>query len=588
MSTTSSRVLRVLADLKVRVTGHLLADLKVRPTYVVAIALAILCGDVASSQSPRFFSDDPIAREPDPEDASGAQPDDIGLVYDLGYNLFVTAGRVAPNTRARNINTIDEVPDSSWFTNRIGAHAMTVDEITRGPLVGPPPAAEKWTIIREKSSGYAPGFTARGARGETWFISFDPPSNPKGATAAIVIANKLFWALGYHQVETFLTHIDPRRVEIDPKATVRRPNGKRTPFTQNDLEEVLERAARNADGTYEAAASRLLQGKILGPFRYSGTRPDDPNDIVPHEERRELRALRVFGAWTNLTDLKAGNTLDVLVTENGRGVVRHFLQDVGSTFGMGANGPHDWDEGWEYFYEGGATRKRLLTFGFGLSPWQTVPYEKFDSVGRLEGDRFDPTTWKPHTPTTGYVDMRADDAFWAARRVMAFSDELIRAAVKTGALTEAGAEQYFADALIKRRNAIGRAYLPAINPIVDPKLSASGVLTFTNAAVQYGVAEAPESYKAVWSTFDNATGATTHVGDSEGREASLQAPSGLSGTTGSFIRVDLSAVSAAHPSWAQPVVLHFRRVSDGWKLVGLERQPDGPPPAPKSRPSQEK
>jgi hypothetical protein len=552
------------------------AFMKTRVLVVVA-ATVVCAGAAVSTQSPRFFSDDPIATEPDTEDASGAQPTDIGLAYDLSYNIFVTKERTPSNKRARNINTVDEVPDSSWFTNRIGSRAVTVDDIVRGPNVGPAPAPEKWVIIREKSAGFAPGFTALDASGETWFISFDPPPNPKGATGAMVIANKLFWTLGYNQVETFLTKIDPRRVQIDPTATVRRPNGERTPFTHSDLAAVLERAARNADGTYEAAAARQLRGKILGPFRYEGTRPDDPNDIVPHEERRELRALRVFGAWTNLTDLKAGNTLDTLVIENGRSVVKHYLQDVGSTFGMGANGPHDWDEGWEYFYQAGTTRKRLLTFGFGLSPWQTVPYMDYESVGRFEGDRFDPTTWKPHIPTTGYIDMRPDDAFWAARRVMAFSDELIRAVVKTGEFTETGAEEYLADVLIKRRNAIGRAYLPAINPIVDPKLSGSGALTFDNAAVQHGL-EAPESYKAVWSTFDNATGATTHIGDSDGREPRLQAPSGLAGAPGSFIRVELSAVSAAHPAWAQPIVVHFRRGSDGWKLVGLERLPDGPPP----------
>ena len=156
---------------------------------------------------------------------------------------------------------------------------------------------------------------------------------------------------------------------------MRRPSGARTAFARADLEAVFERAARNADGTYRVAAARQLPGKILGGFRYEGTRPDDPNDIVPHEHRRELRALRVFGAWTNLTDMKAGNTLDTLVTENGRGVVKHYLQDVGSTFGMGANGPHDWDEGWEYFYQGDTTRKRLLSFGFALSPWQTARYQ---------------------------------------------------------------------------------------------------------------------------------------------------------------------------------------------------------------------
>jgi hypothetical protein len=556
-----------------------MASITLRHAIGTIVAAVILAGTAVSTQGPKFYRDDPITREPDPEDASGAQPQDVGLTYDLSYNLFVTSGRQPSNRRAGNINTIDEVPDSSWFTNRMGWRAVTADELRRGASVGAAPAPEQWTIIREKSSGYAPGFTARDASGETWFLSFDPPSNPSGATAAMVIASRLFWALGYNQVETFLTTVDPRRITISPDATARRPNGDRTPFTRSDLDAVLERAARNPDGTYRAAAARQLGGRILGPFRYEGTRPDDPNDIVPHEERRELRALRVFGAWTNLTDLKAGNTLDTLEMVNGRGVITHYLQDVGSTFGMGANGPHDWDEGWEYFYEGGPTLKRLLTLGFGLSPWQTVPYTEYPSVGRFEGTRFDPTTWKPHTPTTAYMDMRADDAFWAARRVMAFSDDLIRAAVSTGQFTEPGAEQHLGDVLIARRDAIGRAYLVAVNPIVNPALSAAGELRFVNAAVQHGFAEPPASYKAVWSAFDNTTGATTPIGESEGREPSLTAPAALATASAQFVRVDLSAVSPAHPSWAQPVSAHFRRGSGGWTLVGLERLADGAPPA---------
>jgi hypothetical protein len=536
--------------------------------------VAALSVATASTQRRRFYDDDPIAREPEPEDASKAQREDIGLFYELTYNLFATAGRKPSNTRAQNVNTVDEVPDSSWFTNRV-VSALPLDQIVRGPNVGRPPAPDKWVIIREKASGYAPGFTARDANGETWFVSFDPPSNPKGATAALVIANRIFWALGYNQVETFLTRIDLTHVEIAAAATARRPSGARTRFTQDDLDAVLGRAARNADGTYEVAAARALPGKILGPFRYEGTRPDDPNDIVPHEHRRELRALRVFGAWTNLTDWKAGNTLDSLITENGQSVVKHYLQDVGSTFGMGANGPHDWDEGWEYFYQGNTTRRRLLSFGFALSPWQTARYTIYDSVGRFEGDRFDPTTWKPHTPTTAYVEMRADDAFWAAQRVVAFTDDLIRAIVKTGGLTDAPAEQQLADVLIKRRDAIGRAYLTRINPVVNPVLTASGLLTFGNAAVEHRFAEAPDSYRAVWYAFDNTTGTSTHIADTSGRDQ-LQAPTGLPGAPGSYVKVALSAASTSHPEWSQPIDVYFRKAASGWTLVGLERMPNAP------------
>jgi hypothetical protein len=545
-------------------------------TRIAAFVMLAGLATTVFTATPAFFDDDPISREPESRSAANAKPLGIELFFEYSYNLFVNANKRPSERRAGNINTIDEVPDSSWFTNRVGTTPVTPQQLARGVNSETAPSPEKWVLLREKSAGTNPGFTARDANGVTWFLQFDAPEYPEASSAAVEIATKLFWGLGYNQVETFITSFDPARVEIDPKATYRRPSGARTPFTRDDITRILERAARNPDGTYRASAGRLLPGKVLGSFRYNGTRSDDPNDLVPHERRRELRALRVFGAWTNLVDWKAGNTLDVLVEEQGRSVIKHYLQDVGSSFGM-ANNLHEWDMGWEYYYDGPAAKRRFLTYGFGLSPWQTVPYTFYPSIGYFEGDQFDPTTWKPQTPVLPYIEMRADDAFWAARRVMAFSDDLIRAAVHTGQYSDAAAEQHMSAVIIKRRDAVGRAYLPAINPIVAPRLDASGRLTFQNAAVDAGFAEAPAEYRAAWLRFDNATGQTRPLAETRSATPSMPAPAELTSiATGGFVEIDLAAESTAHPSWNVPIRTHFRRTADGWKLVGLERLGDKP------------
>ena len=466
------------------------------------------------------------------------------------------------------------MPDSSWFTNRIGARPISNEELLRAANVGVPPDPSKWVLIREKSSGAHPGFTAKDAKGETWFLQFDPPYFAEGATAAVAIASKIFWALGYNQVESFLTVYDPKNASIDPKATVRRPNGKRTRFQQDDVDAILERVARNKDGTYRVVAGRLLSGKILGGYHYSGTRPDDPNDIVPHEHRRELRALRVFGAWTNLTDLKNANTLDTLTTENGKTIVKHYLQDVGSTFGV-CNDYYEWDLSYEYFLERGPSWKRFFTLGFGLSPWQTVNYREFPAVGKFEGKVFDPRKWRPQTPTTAYMELRDDDAFWAAQRVAAFTDDMIRAIVHTGEISNPEAEKYLADVLIERRDRIKSIYLTQVNPIVKPRFDGQG-LTFENAAVAGGVANGSVAYRASWMLFDNATGTTRPLSETTSETTTIAAPSGV--PSSGFIAVDIAADSTTYPTWKQPVRAYFRHDGGKWTLVGLERMPDKTPP----------
>src|SRR5262245_5739337 len=195
-----------------------------RTKIFVVVSLVWFAGAIGgpgstSATSSRSYRDDPILREPEPQDADGAAPSGLDLLYELSYNLFALPGRKPSGLRAENINTIDEVPNSSWFTNRIGTRALTIDEIVRGPIVGAPPDPSHWVIAREKTSGSHPGITATDAAGTTWFLEFDPSYYPNAATAAPVMATKIFWALGYNQVESFISTFDPKRVSIDPKAT---------------------------------------------------------------------------------------------------------------------------------------------------------------------------------------------------------------------------------------------------------------------------------------------------------------------------------------------------------------------------------
>jgi hypothetical protein len=530
----------------------------------------------------KFYRDDPITVEPETQDASGVVPWKVDLFYDLMLNQFARPGQPA-GPRAQNVNTIDEVPDSSWFTNRILARPLSLEEAVRGATSGNGPASGTWKVIHAKTEGDAPGFTIRDSAGDTWFLAFDSKSNPEGATAAAVIASRIFWALGYFQAEYFISELRREQLEMDPEATFAPPSHRVRPMQLKDIDPVLARAARRPNGSYRVLASRLLPGKALGGFQYYGTRSDDPNDVVPHEHRRELRALKVFGAWTNLVDMKTLNTMDTLITENGRARVRHYLLDVGSTFGVGANGPREWTEGYEYLFEGDKTKKRLVSFGFYLQPWQTVPYRESPALGRFEGQRFDPEAWKSRVPAAAVLRADDEDTFWAARRVMAFSDELIRALVKTGRYTRQADEEQLGSVLIQRRDKIGQVYLTRLNPLVDFALDGSGVLTFDNAAVRAGVAKQAGSYAVNWSSFDNHSGATTRLGEAQGAGPRLTAPASLPQAGGSYLLAEVRVLGTPYPSWSQPVRVYFRRVNNGWKLVGVERNRNETAPASNGR-----
>ena len=108
-----------------------------------------------------------------------------------------------------------------------------------------------------------------------WFLSFDGHDNPIAPTAAAMVATKLFWALGYNQVETYLTTVRPENIVIGETATVRE-HGKRRRADERRRRRCARAVGGSADGSYRAVAGRAVSGRPLGGFSYPGTRPDDP------------------------------------------------------------------------------------------------------------------------------------------------------------------------------------------------------------------------------------------------------------------------------------------------------------------------
>jgi hypothetical protein len=547
------------------------AALAIATTVTVGAGASML----ASAAAPRFFDDDPIWVERHTQDASGMKPTEINLFVELTRNLF--SGRpVASGLRAGNLNSVEAVPDSSWFTNRAGSRLLTAADIERGPNTTGGPAAGAWTITASKSDGVTPGFTVTDAAGQRWFLKFDPPGYRGMTTGTEVTVTKLMWALGYHVPENHIAYLQRDQLVLGKSAKFTPAGGSKRPMRASDIDALLERANREADGSYRVVASRSLPGKPIGRISFTGTRPDDPNDLVAHEDRRELRGYGVFAAWLNHVDAKAVNTLDTLISDEGGAYVRHNLVDFGSALGSGGVAPADYWAGSEYLFESRQVGRQIVGFGFAYPKWHTAAFYEAPSIGRLPLDNgaFNPELWRPRVPNPAFLQARADDKFWAAERVMAMSTDLIRAAVRAGEFGDPDAEAFLVRALAERRDAIGRAYLPAVNPIVEPALGADGTLTFRNAAVDADVAKAPDGYRAVWATFDNATGTSRHFGEAVVRTTEVAAPAALPRTPGSFVKVELSAVGSEQASWQAPVNAYFQLRAIGWQLVGFERMPE--------------
>lgn len=458
---------------------------------LLCLLAAVCFGSACASAQPRFRDAPPVWRVDD--DQNIAEPEVREFEAKEYYaNVFALQRidrmlQLRDEELAGNVNSLEEVPDSTWFQNRIGVRAIEPSEAASGSDAGGPPR-RPFTLIGGKLGIGHPSFVLQDGTGRRFKVRFDTQQNPQLRTTADVVVNRILWTAGYNVPSDHVFELRREELRIAPNATYVNAQKSEDPLDHRAIDAILFTAHRREDGVYRAVASQLVRGVAKGGFKPNGQRSDDANDRVRHEHRRELRGLRVLAAWLAYTDIREDNTLDVYVTQNGRRFLKHYLVDFGEALSGHAADSGRPEDGWEHYLDWEMQTKAIFSFGLWKRPWEDVRAAPWPSVGSFAAEPFDPRAWREVYPYWPFAEMDASDAYWAAKLVMRFDRPLLNAIVGEASLSDRDAAHYLVDTLLLRRNAIGRAYIESVTSLDDFELSADN-LCMTDLSVRYGFAK---------------------------------------------------------------------------------------------------
>ncbi len=537
----------------------------------------VLCG----CNAPVRFSDRAILwREPDtapiPVPATtDALPDYIGL-RDVAYLPLDRELKLDYFREAVNVNALDEVPDSTWFEDlrriaddrgQMRLRSFSSAQMERGAMLDDPEPKPPFTVTKGKGAGANLGFEVKDALGRKYLFKMDPPGLVGLDTSTEVVATRLAWASGWNVPSETLVDFKASDLRLSPEATTRDPRlNSKLPLTRALLDQMLHTAPAAADGTIRAIASRWIAGQIVGPFAYFGRRHDDANDRVPHEDRRDLRGFGTFSMWINNIDSLETNTLDSYVGKTGKGHLLHYQQDVGGAFGARAEEPISWWMGTDIYLAPSRILTSLLTVGLIKQPWDgdNVRVDRarlvaaYPELGNFDWEHFEPAHWHPVLDNPAFERQTRRDRYWGAKRVLAFNEEELRGAIRSGHYRPQAAERLF-EVLWKRRERIARAYLAPVAALDFFRFEKGG-MCFDDLWVVAGLGGENVTRYAV------SGDGVIPPGESEGGPQCV----GLRVQDGYRV-VELRVQRAGERHFGPPVRVHFVERGADRRIVGIER-----------------
>lgn len=553
------------------------------------LGIALALGALGCASSPvgsvRFHNRDPVWRVADRRPIP--QPEERGVgtleahVHDIGRRPLLHALSVPEPVRAQNVNSLGEVPDSTWFENRIGRRDLSVADVRRGPNRAPAPvcAEPPLRVLRRKELGAAIGFRVEDARGERYIVKLGTPQHPETETGGDVVVQRLLWAVGYHVPENCVLLVQPEEISVAPDAYELAERDRKQPLTRARLDELLARAPMAVDGVHQRfLASKVLEGVPVGGFPMEGVREDDPNDRVPHQHRRDVRGQKVVFGWLAHTDIKENNTLDTWIEDppgSGRGYVVHHLIDFGRALGEKAF--RDPADGWAHLFDYEYAALSALTFGIWKRPWEDGTEDPgLRGIGRYDAEHFDPSHYRPSRPYEPFLHTDRFDAYWAAKILIRLTPEHIEAAVSQGMFSDPRSEAYLQRTIVARQRATARHWFSEVNPVDAFRLDPDGGayrLCATDLLLRHHLADAAGTTRyelAAWDYEGRALGWRRRL------EASADGRLCAAGLRPARIREGYTIVTVRTVRDGEalpPMAVHLaRRDGDGaFRVIGIRR-----------------
>jgi hypothetical protein len=561
-----------------------------------ACASALLAGLVACASAPAPFPQSPpLWHDPD-QVPYGPPPEEYisPMVWDVAdQTIFYPLARVFavdPAGESTNVNALDEVPDSSWFTNRIGLFGMTPAEVALGPCAaGSSDPPTPWQVTGAKPNGANPGFIIKDASGQRHLVKFDGTVQGPRATSADVVVSKLYHAAGYTVPCNRVVHFQKADVTVREGAKAETASGAEEPLTQKHLDEVFAKALVLPDGRLRASTSLFLTGKPIGPFTYQGTLDGDPNDVIPHQDRRELRGMRLLAAWTQHFDAREQNTLSMWIAESeAQGYVRHGVIDFGDCFGSIWEPPTLGRRlGYSHYFDLSETFADWFTLGIRQRPWDDARFGASGKVfGYFQVENFEADEWKGGYPNPAFSRMSERDGAWMARIIAQFGDAHLRELVSIARLESPALDAELLRILSGRRDRVLERYLTRLSPLSLPAMRSgtSAELCLRDLAAQSGVRRGHgRGYAVTVHGRDPAGGAAQRlepVRAVAGHRlcATLPRVPGASEKAPSYLVVDWVSQSEGYPPEFPARVHVFDLGPRGFQIVGLERPESFDPP----------